>query len=96
MPPSKPGQQKIQRLTDEVAKLQSARIVITQRLDRDIELTREKAELAAQEFFKLDKPPQMGGGMWQCPDSPNGYCWYRDEDRACDECIVCGDPLERK
>jgi len=87
---------KMKRLTDDIAKLQSARYVVTSRLDQDMRLTQEKAEEEAQKFFGLDKRPQMGGGQWVCKDSPNGYCWYKNEDRRRDECIICGDPEERK
>jgi hypothetical protein len=94
--PSKPGEQRLKRLTDEIAKLQSARFVVTQRLNQDIDATRQRAEEAAQKFFGLSERPQMGGGQWVCKDSPNGYCWYSADDHARDYCIVCGDPEERK
>lgn len=35
-------------------------------------------------------------GAWYCPDSPNHLCEYEPEDRACDFCIHCGLPDERK
>ena len=87
---------KIARLTEDISKKQSARFVVTQLLDHEIDNLRTKAEEEAQKFFGLQERPQMGGGMWRCPDSPNGHCWYAAEDRDKDECIVCGDPWERK
>lgn len=87
---------KMKRLTDEIAKIQSARHVVTTRLDQDERLIREKAEEEAQKFFGLKERPQTGGGQWVCKESPNGYCWYRADDYGRDECIVCGDPEERK
>ena len=36
-------------------------------------------------------------GGWSCEKSPFGTCAYDlDEDPACDECIYCGKPEERK
>jgi hypothetical protein len=96
MPPVRPNARHLQRLTNEISQLQSARRVVVTRLDQDIRITREKAEEIAQAFWSLERPPQMGSGMWECPDSPNGYCWYRAEDHRRDECIICGNPEERK
>lgn len=34
---------------------------------------------------------------WECADSPTGYCIYNPvDDPACDCCLFCGDPEERK
>ena len=35
--------------------------------------------------------------MWDCPDSPFGYCAYHKfDDRAWDNCLFCHQPYERK
>jgi hypothetical protein len=85
---------KMKRLTEEIGKLNSARWIITQRLDQDIRDTTEKTEEEAQKFFGLKERPTMGG--WSCKESPNGLCWYAAEDRYHDDCIICHDPSERK
>ncbi len=84
------------RLTDEIARMQSARFVITTKLDQDIRLAIEKAEEEAQKFLGLKTRPQMGSMMWVCKDSPNCHCWYAADDYGRDECIICGNPEERK
>lgn len=35
---------------------------------------------------------------WYCPESPNGYCEYKQEDGGYNEdrCRYCGEPEERK
>lgn len=86
---------KMKRLTNDIRDMQSARNIVTSRLDQDIRVTRERAEEEAQKFFGLPARPQMGG-FWPCKDSPNGVCWYPADDHARDECIICGDPEERK
>lgn len=86
---------KMKRLTNDIRDMQSARNIVTSRLDQDIRVTRERAEEEAQKFFGLHLRPQMGG-FWPCKDSPNGVCWYEAEDTARDYCIICGDPEERK
>lgn len=96
MPGLKRHSNKIARLTKDIGDMQSARYIVTSRLDQDIRLAREKAEEEAQKFFGLQERPQMGGGQWVCKESPNGHCWYKSDDRRRDECIVCGDPEERK
>jgi len=41
------------------------------------------------EFFFL--------GSWECLHSPTGFCFYNTEhDSACDFCLLCGGPDERK
>jgi hypothetical protein len=36
-------------------------------------------------------------GTWDCDESPTGSCVYNDETDPChDQCVVCGDPDERK
>jgi hypothetical protein len=36
-------------------------------------------------------------GTWECSNSPIGVCFYDDdEDRCHDQCLICGDPDERK
>ena len=40
---------------------------------------------------------RIGSWLWECPDSPLGRCIYhRFDDPACDDCLYCGMPLERK
>lgn len=35
--------------------------------------------------------------MWDCPESPFGLCAYHQvDDPAMDNCVFCGQPLERK
>ncbi len=39
---------------------------------------------------------ELGQG-WECPQSPTGHCVYNTETDECrDECVVCGEPEERK
>ena len=34
---------------------------------------------------------------WDCKDSPTGSCFYDQREDPChDECLVCGEPEERK
>jgi len=36
-------------------------------------------------------------GSWKCTESPTGMCLYdQKSDPCCDQCLVCGDPDERK
>jgi hypothetical protein len=36
-------------------------------------------------------------GYWECKESPTGHCIYDvAEDPWKDECLICGDPSERK
>ncbi len=40
---------------------------------------------------------ELAVGTWDCQDSPTGACIYNNEyDPMWDECLVCGDPDERK
>lgn len=35
--------------------------------------------------------------LWDCPDSPFGFCMYNKvHDKAMDSCVFCGNPYERK
>lgn len=68
-----------------------------------LEAAREEAELdAARELLKLVEledvaPEDLYLGTWACEDSPTGRCVYnKTEDVWLDECLICGDPSERK
>lgn len=40
---------------------------------------------------------RVARGGWACPESPTGSCIYDPaEDPSHDECIICGEPSERK
>lgn len=42
-------------------------------------------------------PDYVTLGTWTCMKSPVGYCFYDSErDPANDECLICGEPDERK
>lgn len=43
-------------------------------------------------------PPDLSlGWQWPCPTSPTTRCVYNDnDDPAHDQCLICGDPEERK
>lgn len=86
---------KMKRLMSDINDLRTARRLVVSRLDQDIDVAIEKSEEEAWKFFGLQAKPRMGG-YWPCPESPNGTCWYRGDDRKKDECIVCGEPEERK
>lgn len=43
------------------------------------------------------QPSEIEWGDWQCNKSPVGKCVYDSiEDPACDCCVFCGQPDERK
>lgn len=53
-------------------------------------------EIAAQVIPNFDWRHKISY-WWECKHSPLGYCVYdTEEDPACDECIYCRDPEERK
>ena len=66
------------------------------------ELARKQDELFEMrikiiaEFFGADTG-HIEIGSWECKDSPIGICFYDGmEDPALDDCLVCGNPDERK
>lgn len=67
-----------------------------------LEAAHREAELkAAAELVKLMEleagAEDLKLGMWECEDSPTGRCVYnKTEDPWLDECLICGDPSERK
>jgi hypothetical protein len=39
----------------------------------------------------------LAGLEWECPNSPFGTCVYdHQQDRGHDNCLICGEPEERK
>jgi hypothetical protein len=49
------------------------------------------------EFFETDTRGHIEIGDWKCEDSPIGICFYDSwEDPAWDDCLICGNPDERK
>ena len=44
-----------------------------------------------------DSTTHVAPGSWECSESPLGICIYNNHEDPClDECVVCGDPEERK
>lgn len=70
--------------------------------ERITQIKKEESEKKGKEqrlqyYLKLKEEfePQWKG--WKCEKSPTGRCDYDTvKDPACDECIYCGEPSERK
>lgn len=88
--------QRLKRITADISRKQMARFEITQLLDREIRVLKERAEEAGQKYFGWEQKLTMGIGMWVCKNSPNGLCWYAADDPDRDDCIICHEPEERK
>lgn len=84
------------------------KIEILNKLEEEIEFLSE--ELAKKEdelyegrmeiiteFFDQKLTTHIVIGYHECKDSPIGICFYDNmEDPALDDCLICGEPDERK
>lgn len=77
-----------------------------------IHLKKRESQKAIEDSYKLEAelkieivkvlnltvdPDYLILGSWDCENSPTGKCFYDSEnDRCHDECLVCGEPSERK
>ena len=82
--------QEITKLEEEINFLEN------QVAEKEIELLDTKLKII-REFYGCKNPAHIVTGYHDCKDSPIGTCFYDSmEDPAFDDCLVCGNPEERK
>ena len=81
----------------QITELEEEIDILEERLgELEDELFNTKIEII-RKFFGCENPAHIQTGYHNCKDSPIGTCFYDSmEDPASDNCLICGDPEERK
>ena len=62
---------------------------------KEDELLKMRMEAIKESLIKPVENIEIGS--WDCKDSPIGICFYDSmEDPVLDDCLICGEPHERK
>lgn len=83
----------IEALTKEIEELEKKK----EDVEYEIHSAESRLSKMIAQKMRLNISSITLGKYWECPESPTGYCIYNhDEDPCHDNCLVCGDPEERK
>ena len=88
---------KLRESLSTIREIAYARTVVTSALNAQIAAAEEIAKCEVGRLLDVPSQDISLGTHWECPESPTLHCIYNTrEDPDRDQCLICGEPAERK